>query len=109
MPKGRPRFFRGHSVTPKRTRDAEKSLREFAEQRMDCEGLEPFEGPLRVRLSFSRANRRRVDLDNLATLVLDALNTTAFVDDSQIVDLTATKDHDATHPRTVVEIEEVLP
>lgn len=28
---------------------------------------------------------------------------------AQIVELTATKDHDATHPRTVVEIEEVTP
>lgn len=107
IPKGRPRFFRGHSVTPKRTRAAEKSLREFAVWRMRGEGLEPFAGPLRVRLSFSRATKRRCDLDNLAKLVLDALNTVAFVDDSQIVELTATKDHDPVHPRTVVEIEEV--
>lgn len=107
VPKGRPRIFRGHGVTPKRTRDAEKSLREFAAWRMRGEGLDPFAGPLRVRLSFSRATARRCDLDNLAKLVLDALNGIAFVDDSQIVELVATKDVDRTHPRTVVEVEEV--
>lgn len=121
IPKGRPRFFRKRgkgkkggaggvaTFTPKRTLDAEKSLREFAQWRMRGEGLDPFEGPLRVRLAFSRATKRRCDLDNLCKLVLDALNTVAFVDDSQIVEMHATKDHDRTHPRTVVEIEEVTP
>lgn len=47
----------------------------------------PIVGPVAVRLVFVLGNRRRVDLDNLAKCVSDALNGIVFKDDSQVVNL----------------------
>ena len=108
IPKGRPRMSRnGHAFTPARTRVAEKELAAYFRAHMGAHRMERAEGPLRVELAFYRATARRVDLDNLAKLVLDSLNSVAFADDSQIVELTATKCIDRTHPRTVIEITEI--
>jgi len=47
---------------------------------------------------------RRVDLDNLAKIPLDALNELAWEDDSQIVSLIASKHLDRDNPRTEIEL-----
>lgn len=39
-----------------------------------------------MHVAFYMQDRRRVDYDNLAKLVTDALNGVAYVDDSQIVE-----------------------
>ena len=110
VPKGRPRMSRhGHAFTPSRTRVAEREIASFVQAHMGAHALSPATGKLQVVLGFARATERRCDLDNLAKLVLDALNGVAFVDDSQIVLLTASKCVDRTHPRSVIEIEEVAP
>jgi Holliday junction resolvase RusA-like endonuclease len=48
------------------------------------------------------------DLDNCIKLLMDALNKLVWVDDAQVVRLSASKRY-ATAPQTVVEIAEVLP
>jgi len=48
------------------------------------------------------------DLDNCIKLLMDGLNKIAWVDDAQVVRLTAGKRYAET-PRTIVEIGEVLP
>lgn len=80
IPKGRPRHGRGHSFTPKRTRDAEQAIRDVASELLP----EPFNVPVRVSVTFWCATRRRTDLDNLMKLVCDALNGIAYTDDHLI-------------------------
>lgn len=48
---------------------------------------------------------KRPDCDNIAKAVLDGLNGVAFVDDSQVIELTIRKRY-ATQPRVTCEIEE---
>lgn len=80
IPKGRPRHGRGHSFTPKRTRDAEQAIRDHLEQYQ----LDPFDVPVTVTLTFYCRTARRTDLDNLMKLVCDALNGVAYTDDHLI-------------------------
>lgn len=105
-PKERPRFGKGRGYTTQATRDAEaqvaSSFRDGLGVRHTIET--PVTGPLRVRLRFFRDSMRRVDLDNLAKIPLDALNELAWKDDSQIVSLIASKHLDRDEPRTEIEL-----
>lgn len=119
--KSRPRLGRnGHVYTPKPTRIAEALVKFY--------GLtiikKPLEEPLSMRIrfgmpipkSYTKKQRQLIldgqlhhckvpDLDNLAKLVLDGLNGVAYVDDKQIISLTAEKFY-AERPGTTVEIRE---
>lgn len=79
---------------------------------------EPWEGPVGIELHFgipkpkSAPKRKRVwpdkrpDLDKLIRAVFDALTCVIFADDSQVVDVRATKDYGA--PGVVVEIHRIF-
>mgnify|MGYP003630863029 CR=1 FL=1 len=116
--KGRPRFARGHTYTPKRTIDAENIIKLAAFEA----GVEKMEGPLRLRVTFSMripkswpAQSRKEalegfirptktpDMDNLIKLVADALNGIAYEDDKQIVEIMAVKKYG--EPKTIINIE----
>ena len=98
VPKGRPRFTRtGHAFTDKKTRDAEKYIRDLALAEW---GNDPFAGPVLLSVYFTfkkpKSNKtqfhtQRPDADNIAKLVSDAINGVAFVDDCQIVGISAFK------------------
>jgi crossover junction endodeoxyribonuclease RusA len=106
VPKARPRAGKGGRIyTPAETVKAESTIRLLA-KRAGCPCLG---GLVKLSVSFYRADARRCDVDNLTKLVQDALNGLAYVDDSQIVWLTAVKAIDRENPRTEVEIEEVEP
>lgn len=101
IPKERPRLGR-RVYTPARTRKAEEDLRFWARNVTATKAT----GPIKVSLSFYRATAAPVDIDNLAKLVLDALNGICWQDDRQIVMLSLLKAVDRENPRTEVEIEE---
>ncbi len=100
--KGRPRFTKnGHTFTPDSTRDYEDLIR--AMYRVKYKG-KPTEEPVSVTInvytapakSLSKKKRaelqlkspmKKPDLDNVAKIVLDALNKVAWVDDTQVVSL----------------------
>ncbi len=79
---------------------------------------EPWEGPVEIELDFgipkpkSAPKRKRVwpdkrpDLDKLTRAVLDALTYVVFADDSQVIEILASKDYGA--PGVVVEIHRIL-
>ncbi len=79
---------------------------------------EPWEGPVGIELHFglpkpkSAPKRRRVwpdkrpDLDKLTRAVLDALTYVVFADDSQVVEIRASKDYGA--PGVVVDIRRIV-
>ena len=104
MGKGRPRFTRGgHAYTPKATRDYEKALRE-AYENAPGRPSEPFSGPKAVCIMTYRQlpkstpksvirepDTHKPDADNVAKIVLDALNGVAWLDDAQVTSLTVVK------------------
>lgn len=88
-PKKRPRVFRGRGVNPKENVANEKIIRDaYITAFPDAPR---FTGSVHLVVSFYLSDFRRVDVDNLAKLVQDALNGVAFVDDSQIMRLVAFK------------------
>jgi crossover junction endodeoxyribonuclease RusA len=89
VPKGRPRHGRnGHSFTPARTRTAEATLRSAVDA---IAPPEPWPGPVGLAVVFYCRTRRRTDGDNLAKLVVDAVQRGRresggiILDDAQIV------------------------
>ncbi len=69
-------------------------------------GFEPLEGDVSVRLKFFRP-RKSGDLDNRIKVCLDALQGYAYVDDSQVVEIHATRHDDKDCPRVEVEVTQV--
>jgi crossover junction endodeoxyribonuclease RusA len=101
--KQRPRSGRGHTYTPKATKDAEQAIRDaFLAVHPD---RPPEDGPITVWIDMTNDyleiqvlpttpwihRKLRGDVDNYAKTVLDALNGIAWVDDKQIRALTVRK------------------
>lgn len=100
--KQRPRVTRRGTYTAEKTRVAEREIKTMYEALFG--DYEPLRGPLHVTifiydtLPLSRPKRVvreaytvKPDADNVAKLVLDALNGVAFVDDAQITELIVVK------------------
>jgi len=99
---------RGKAFSPKRMVDYKTRIQvEFAQHYRNCK---PLEGPVEVAIlidwpipkSFSKKKRgdalkyelrptTKPDIDNIAKIVCDALNTIAYQDDAQIVYLSVSK------------------
>ena len=102
---------KSHTYTPEKTRNAEVAWQAaWLESRQESLG----DGPIRVhvRAYFKPPKSHpwrwpapvgRPEIDNIAKLVLDALRGFAYLDDSQVVQLLATKYYSGM-PRTEVEI-----
>lgn len=124
--KGRPQFTRtGHAYTPERTKSYEAEIvsafrREFPDFVRWEKGV-----PLKVRIKAiygipvndSKATRnakllgqkrptKKPDADNVAKVILDALNGIAWRDDAQIVDIRTVKEY-GWQPCVTVEIDEI--
>jgi crossover junction endodeoxyribonuclease RusA len=85
--KQRARVTARGTYTPAETREAEQRVREAWTET----NSEPFTYQVVVTIDFFNGNKRRRDLDNMAKLVLDALNKVAYADDFQVVELNLRK------------------
>lgn len=115
--KGRPKLSRYGTYTPKKTKEYEEHIK----QEWRKNGYkEPLTGAVMVDITFYRSIQKssskaaktakltgkvkptvKPDLDNYIKAVLDGLNGLAWVDDSQIVNISATKEY-SLEPKTVV-------
>ena len=121
--KGRPRLSKWGAYTPEATKMAERNLQ--AQAIMFKRPEKPCVTPVSVEIEFymplpmsdsKRGRERKLsglefpakkpDIDNLAKLVLDALNGVYWHDDNQIVELNLRKKY-SDEPRTVVRIKEI--
>jgi len=104
VPKARPRHgLNGNVYTPRTTRVAEAVIRARFIQAAGP-GRVVRRDPVKLTLGFHCSTVRRVDLDNLAKTVLDALNALAYVDDSLIHALELRKVLGVGTPRAHTEI-----
>lgn len=115
--KGRPKLSRYGTYTPKKTKEYEEHIK----QEWRKNGYkEPLTGAVMVDITFYRSIQKssskaaktakltgkvkptvKPDLDNYIKAVLDGLNGLAWVDDSQIINISATKEY-SLEPETVV-------
>lgn len=94
--KQRPAYYKGRTITPEATRRYEAKVKKFMSEAWQHE---PLETALKVSVVFQfkkpatskKSYPPRKDVDNLAKAFLDACNGTIFIDDSQIVELKASK------------------
>lgn len=120
--KQRPRVCRGHAFTPKQTKEYEELIKiSYINQ-----GGEYFEGALRVRIeayykipkSYSKRKVQAIkegleqpvkkpDSDNIAKIILDSLNSVAYKDDAQVIELTVIKRYTEHLERVEFEIDEL--
>lgn len=84
--KNRPRFFGNRAYTPKKTTQAEESIRT---QLLVAGVIPDADHLLEVNLQFRSATGQRRDLDNQIKLVLDACNGFAWRDDFQVIKIIA--------------------
>lgn len=126
--KGRPRFGNGHAYTPKKTADYEQRLKsEWLKQAKGFKfpqgvalalEVKAYQQPpksaskkLQAAMSANRVRpKKKPDFDNIAKIIGDALNKTAYHDDAQIVFASVAKYWGT--PRleiTITEIEEEYP
>jgi Holliday junction resolvase RusA-like endonuclease len=111
-PKARPRFkVYGKKViayTDAKTKDAERRVAAAWRHATGGTPETDTSKTYRVGIDFYLATRRRVDLDNLAKTVLDALNGKAWADDTQIYAITARKHiSKETEPHTIITVETI--
>jgi crossover junction endodeoxyribonuclease RusA len=103
--KQRPRVTNHGTFTPKETMEAERKFKEY----WRALGEEPFKFHVLVEIEFYNGNKRRRDLDNMAKLVLDALNGEAYDDDFRVVEMNLTKRFTSKDKaRTVVVLREII-
>ena len=108
---GRPRFSnRGGFVKaydPAKSREGKQSIKYFVANKIEDDDVGPLEGPLYMRIQFgiklpTSQHRKRTpvprkwrikkpDLDNLIKLVKDACSGIVYIDDNQIVKISAEK------------------
>lgn len=118
--KARPRFSKGHTYTPAKTRAQEELIR--ASYKKSGNGL--IDGAIEAEFVFiyeppkSLSKRKRLmlmgapkltrpDTDNLVKLCQDALNQTAYTDDSRIYKITSQKIY-GPEAMTIIRIKEVV-
>lgn len=99
--KERPRFARGHTYTPKKTKDYETAIKNSF--RCKCSYLSKKALRIKILAYFSVPNStpkskkekmllnqvsctKKPDFDNIAKIVCDALNNVAYHDDAQIAE-----------------------
>lgn len=114
IPKGRPRFSRGHTYTPTRTRQFEHSL---AWMIRDAYRGEPILGAVSLKIVFSipRAKSQKLkwpthkvgDLDNFLKAFCDSANGILWEDDSQVIHVDAMKVFAIGDPTIQVSISEI--
>ncbi len=120
VPQGSTRAFvvKGRPIITSSAKGLSTWRRLVADVAQDYAPEEPWHGPVGINLHFglpkpkSAPKRRRVwpdkrpDLDKLTRAVLDALTYVVFADDSQVIDIRASKDYGP--PGVVVEIHRIF-
>ena len=118
--KGRPRFGNGRTYTPKTTTEYEKNVlsaymdkyhtlklkNEIWVQIRAYMGIPQITPKKRRAGMIGTGVTKRPDVDNIAKIILDALNGVAYDDDKQITRLIISKEYDET-PRVEVKMGEL--
>ena len=107
-PMGRPRVVSGHVYYLSRDVEWREVIRWTCVKALQSQNRKQYEGALKVRVKFYRAQnptaRQYGDIDNLLKGLFDGMTGIVFADDSQIVTVIAEKYQDKENPRCEVEL-----
>ena len=107
-PMARPRVVSGHVYYLSRDVEWRELIRWTCVKALQSQNRKQYEGPLKVKVKFYRAqnptSKAYGDIDNLLKGLFDGMNGIIFKDDSQIVTVIAEKYQDKENPRCEVEI-----
>lgn len=122
--KGRPKLSRYGTYTPKKTKDYEELVKKAWNESKYAD-FEPLETAIKISVVFYRGIQKsgskqikdaknkglilptiKPDIDNYMKSILDGLNGLAYVDDSQVCSIKASKMYSA-YPRVEVVVEEI--
>jgi Holliday junction resolvase RusA-like endonuclease len=84
VPKGRPRFYRGHALTPKATHDYEKRIAVAWSERYGFDFIE--DEAITVHVEAHSKTAGRADVDNYLKIALDGLQGAAFQNDNKVTE-----------------------
>lgn len=120
--KGRPRLGKYGTYTPQKTKDYEELVKlsfkskykvEPSEKEIKMKITAVFEPPRRLSkkkraelIDWEQGYMHKPDIDNIAKIILDALNDLAYKDDNQVTALLVFKQYGTTD-KVVVEMEEL--
>lgn len=117
--KARPRFARGHAYTPSETKAYESmigySYKKSGGKMIDGGVAIEIEAVYQVPASWTKAKKWEAingdkqptvkpDIDNIVKIIMDGLNGVAYKDDSQVVDVKATKAYSLDDAFVIVEV-----
>ena len=121
--KARPRFARGRTYTPQQTLDYEALILWTYRNKynVDTMGTDaPLKMNIKAYFKVPKSETRpmkeylrdkhyphKPDVDNIAKIVMDALNKIAYLDDNQVVSLNVEKWYTDEEERVEIEIEEI--
>lgn len=104
----RPRISKGLRRTHQPPED--KKAEQRTRKQIELQWLrEPLTKNVALRVTFYRASRQVVDLDNLLKHLLDAANGVLWVNDAQVTWIQCALNLDRDHPRTELRVHEVVP
>lgn len=100
--KQRPRLGKGGRVyTPTKTKRYEQAVAGCYLVATKGKRRNTYTGPVELRIVCTFADHRRRDLDNVIKCVADGLNDIAYDDDSQVVRISAEREHGECESTTV--------
>lgn len=101
-PKRRPRISRPAAGRPPRTHQhpEDRNAEQYTREALITAGAPLFTGNVQLKVTFYRASRQVVDLDNLEKHLLDAANGVLWRDDCQVTSKVSRLELDREFPRT---------
>lgn len=102
IPKARPRLGKNGAYTPEKTKAWEYVVSQNAAIHLT---EFPFTEDVWLTLEFYRKGKQRADLDNLIKSVMDALNNIMWLDDKQVVRITASVSYGSKLPGVRINVE----
>ena len=93
--KERPRFntYTKAVYTPKTTKEWELEIGYLARNAMLQKGIDKLNGAIKVTITATCKNIfKKPDIDNIAKIILDALNKIAYKDDARVIELVVKKE-----------------
>ena len=119
--KGRPRFYKGHAVTPENTRVYESVVKEAYIKQCGILYNKPVSIDIiaykKIPKSYTKKRKNNIkngleqpvckpDIDNICKIILDALNGIAYKDDTQVIKMQIIKKYTEDEERVEFEIKE---
>lgn len=102
------KVWRGRATYPAHIVEYEQGLAEKAKQVCKENNIQPFGGPIRLKMTYYLKSKIVKDLSNLPKTSCDSLIGSIYIDDYYIVEMQIKKLYDPDNPRVEIQVDEIL-